>query len=242
MHDLTNQPNQQDDKYLHAQVFGDFETIFDCTNKSFFEGKLTKPVMSFSRNPRLRGALLVGRYTSIEGGLAHGFVVNSEYCRAIGDEGSIQLIGFLNAQLARQELGPVNKKGKRGTPGYVDGWTRKVMLAMGLLPFAEGDKDRQLGYGLSVAVEENGPLDLMCRELIVSGFRIRWHERPVASGNDDTDSDDAPEPPKPKKQTRARFECTDCGTKAWSSPKAALICSCNGRPLVCTTKKGEHNE
>lgn len=239
MHDLTNQPNRQDDKRLYAQVFSDFDKIFDCTNKSFFEGKLTKPVMSFSRNPRLRGAVLVDRYTSIEGGLAHGFVVNSEYCRAIGDTGSMGLIGFLNAQLARQELGPINKKGKRGTPGYVDGWTRKVMLSMGLIPYAEGNKDRQHGYGLSVAAEENGPFDLMCRELIVNGFRIRWHERPVAPIDDDTDDKDAPQSPKQKKQTRARFECADCGTKAWSSPKAVLICGCNGRPLVCTTEKGE---
>ncbi len=217
-----------------AKVFDDFKAIFDCTNKTFFNGQLSCPVFSFSRNPRLKGAFLPERYLSVDGKRAHGIVLNSDYARGVGDAASMALLGFLIVQSARFVLGPEGKNGLCGTPGYVDAWTRDQLLSIGLLPVAEGDDPRQLGYGLSVIAEDNGAFDLMCRELLVSGFAIRWHERPVATEADD----DAPAEEKPPKPSRARFLCEDCGLIAHAKPSAHFLCGCNGRALICTTEKG----
>lgn len=217
-----------------AKVFDDFKAIFDCTSNTFFDGQLTYPVFSFSRNPRLKGAFLADRYFSVDGKFAHGVVLNSDYARAVGDTATIALLGFLIAQLARRKLGPAGKNGLRGTPGYVDAWTRDKLLSMGLTPTSDDDDPRQLGYGLSANVEEDGAFDLMCCEMLVSGFAIRWHERPVATESDD----DAPAKEKPPKPSRARFLCEDCGLIAHAKPSAHFLCGCNGRALICTTEKG----
>lgn len=216
-----------------AKVFADFEEIFDCTNKTFFDGCLKRPQFSFSRDPRVKSALLRDRYQSVDGQSAHGICLNSEFARSLGDAGCITLIGFSIAQLARADIGPNGKNGKPETPGYVDDWTRKLLLSIGLRPFAFGEiEERQLGYGLSVDLIQDGPFDLMCRAMLVGGFAIRWHERPAASPEADADSD--AEQPQPKKQTRARFQCSDCGLIAHAKPSAHLLCGCNGLALECT--------
>jgi len=217
-----------------VKVFDDFKAIFDCTNNTFFEGQLSCPVFSFSRNPRLKGAFLSDRYFSVDGKLAHGVVLNSDYARSVGEVSTMALLGFLIAQLARAELGPLGKNGLRGTPGYVDAWARDQLLSMGLTPVASGDDARQLGYGLSVTIEDGGAFDLMCRELLVSDFAIRWHESPVAPET----NDDKPAEATPSKPSRARFLCEDCGLIAHAKPEALLLCGCNGRALICTTEKG----
>ena len=220
-----------------AKVFADFEAVFDCTNNTFFAGKLRPATFSFTRDPRVKSAFLRDRYQSINGQSAHRIVLNSEYARSIGYPGTMELIGFSIAQLAHAELGPEGKNGKRGTPGYIDGWTREQLLRMGLRPFAKDD-ERQLGYGLSVSAVADCPFDLMCREMLVAGFAIRWRERPAA----DAEAEDAgPEgaEPQPKKPSRARFQCRDCGLIAHAKPSTHLLCGCNGLPLECTTRKGD---
>lgn len=222
-----------------TKVFADFDQVFDCTNKTFFSGKLTRPQFSFSRDPRVRVAFLKDRYISTDGVKAHGIVLNSEVTRAIGDASTMALIGLSIAQLARAEFGPIGKNGKRGTPGYIDTWTRETLLWMGLRPVAgdEGD-DRQLGYGLLVVVKDDGPFDLMCRAMLVDGFTIRWSEHPTVP-DDTEDADPNTSPPQQPKQTRSRFQCCDCGLIALAKPSAHLLCGYNGLPLECTNKKGD---
>lgn len=210
-----------------SDIFADFEQHFDCTIKNFYEGKLEKPVFSFIRNPRSKGAFLAERYASVDGKIRHGITVNSEYCQAIGDAATMDLLALLIVQQARRDLGPEGRNGKRGTPGYIDSWSHKVLSSMGLQTFVEGcEEQRELGYGLSVRRVEDGPFDRMCRELQISGFRFRWREN--APNVDGTDNDEKGAAPEQQQQTRARYECPECGLKALAKPTAKLICGdCN---------------
>ncbi len=216
---------------MHSQkggdVFLDFEQFFECTNKALFESKLEKPVFSFTRNSRCKGAFQPKRYTSVEGQIRHGVTINSEYCQSIGDDGAMNLIGFLLVQQARHDLGPEGRNGKRGTPGNVDVWSLKVLARIGLDPFLEnGEEERQTGYGLSVRRVEGGLFDLMCRELAVTGFRFRWREN--APNVDGSVKAGSGMPPEQKKQTRDRYECPECGLVALAKPGVQLACgSCN---------------
>ncbi len=210
-----------------SDVFADFEHFFVCINKSLFEGRLQTPVFSFTRNSRCKGAFQLERYVSVEGSVRHGITLNSEYCRAIGDDGTMNLIGFLAVQQARHDLGPEGRGGKRGTPGNVDIWSLKILSGLGLEPFVEnGEDERQTGYGLSVRRVEGGPFDEMCRELVLTGCQFRWREN--ASNLDGSGEAGPGEAPEPKPQTRDRYECPECGLKALAKPGAQLICgSCN---------------
>lgn len=221
---LSTRLYKQDDDGFASDVFADLDQAFDCTNKTFFEGRLNAPVFSFTRNRRSHGAVLPDRYVSEDGRTAHGIAINSDHCQAVGVEGSLTLLAFLTVQLARRELGPVGKNGKRGTPGYIDSWSLHVLARMALEPFVDGSDDpRKLGYGLSARPIDGGHFDIMCRELLVAGFRIRWHE---ASDFDPgpNDGDAAGTEPAPKKQTRTCFECPSCGLKALAKPTALLNC------------------
>lgn len=206
-----------------AEIFADLENIFACTNKTFFESRLSTPQFSFTSNPRSSGAFLPNRYASIDGGRAHGIAINSKHCQAAGDQDSMALVAFLSVQLARHEVGPESKNGKRGTPAYIDAWCRVVLDSMGLGTFVENSDDpRQLGYGLSVRVIEGGAFDHMCREMLVSGFRIRWHETALSPGEDSEEQ--VGSPPKVQKPSRVSYECPDCGLKALAKPGAMLGC------------------
>lgn len=211
-----------------ADVFADFEHFFDCTNNRFFGDNLERPAFSWIRNPRSKGALLTERYTSVDGKTRHGITVNSEYCQAIGDSACMELIAFLIVQQARRDLGPEGRNGKRGTPGHIDRWSHDKLSIMGLETFVEDSEDsRELGYGLSVRRIDDGPFDLMCKELLVSGFRFRWREN---APNFDPNSEDgrAGAPAEEKQQTRVRYVCPECDLKALAKPSAKLICgSCN---------------
>lgn len=211
-----------------AAIFADFERFLGCTSKTHFGANLDEPVFSFIRNPRCKGAFLPERYSSVDGETRHGIAVNSKYCQSIGDDACMDLLAFLFVQLARRDLGPKGRNGKHGTPGYIDSWSHDSLARMGLQTFVEDSEDqRELGYGLSVRRVENGPFDLMCRELVVSGFRFRWHEN---AANVDTSRDDGKTgvPPEQKEQTRARYVCPECELKALAKPNAKLICGvCN---------------
>lgn len=214
--------NQED-----GDVFADADRFFGCTSKTLFEGRLSVPVFSFTRNPRSKGAFLPKRYASVEGTVRHGIALNSEHCQAIGDDGTMDLLGFLIVQQARRDLRPEGRNGKRGTPGNVDVWILNICSGIGLDLFSEQDgEDRQTGYGLTVRRIEGGPFDLMCRELVVSGFRFRWRENtPNVDGDEATGPNT---PPEQKKQTRDRYECPECELIALAKPGAKLTCgSCN---------------
>lgn len=237
--DVWSKQETSCDTSVTAAVFEDLIECFDCANKKHFGGALSQPVMSFTRHPKVKCCFLPKRYQRLDGVTVHGFMVNSDYCLSVGDKKTMHLVGFLMVQQARQKFGPVNKKGKYGTPGYVDAWCKQRLLEIGLIPTHDGTlKGKQTGYGLSVLAEDGGFFDLMCREMLVGGFRIRWHERSVVSHDKSADAaGDAIDKPTPKKQTRARFDCLDCGLKAWTKPSATLLCACNGQPLICATKK-----
>ncbi len=49
-----------------AEVFADFISGFDCTNKTHFDRILQQLVMSFSRHPKVKCCFLPHRYKSLE--------------------------------------------------------------------------------------------------------------------------------------------------------------------------------
>lgn len=221
--ELTSRLHNQED----ADIFAGFEQIHDCTNQRFFDGQLDPVGFSFTRNSRCKGALQLDRYMSVDGKVMHGMTVNSEYCQTVGDAGTMTLLASLLVHQARHDLGPEGRNGSRGTPGNIDSWKHKVLAGMGIETFVEdSDEERQLGYGLSFRAVEGGPFDLMCRELLVSGFKLRWREN-AANFDPETGEAKSP-PPEAKPQTRVCYECPECGLKALAKPTALLACGvCN---------------
>lgn len=93
--------------------------------------------------------------------------------------------------------------------------------------------ERYLSYQLETATGLT-PFDLACRELLITGFLIDWHDAP-RRGTDSATGDIGGDAPKSDKKSgkRERFTCPGCGLNAWAKHSARLQCGeCSATMIV----------
>ena len=118
---------------------------------------------------------------------------------------------------------------KPGRNGYHNRKWAKKMLELGLAPFNVGHPEEMTGVRISHTVVAGGPFDVMCNELLATGFSVRWkHTQEVVPVEEE---EEEPEDPKvalrkeKQKASKTPFHCPKCGTtKAWAKPTAKLMC------------------
>lgn len=232
---LVVQP-KLDDPSVTEQVYADVTFAWQFLNERNFDGKLLDSVFVFTRHKKVQAYFRPNRFQNLNGKQAHEIGLNSGYLRTIGDAAALALIARLQCHQWRYDFGPVNARSQTPAPGYTDRITAVKMIEVGLMPphtgLPEGD---QTGYDVSHFVIEGGQFDLDCKELLASGFRINWHDKPdpPALNNDAKDADANATPVKPKKKaTRTKFACDECEQAAWAKASAQLLCGRCGLPLI----------
>lgn len=222
-----------------AEAYGQLNGVYDYFNKTLFKGKLLRPVLTLTRNPRVGGYFCAGAFQNLEGSVAHELSLNPFYIDLFGDDGFYAVLVHEMCHLARYEIGGLNRKRqRRDAPGYHSAVWGSQMQAVGLMPSHTGKPGgRRTGYSMSHYVIKGGPFDLACRELLISGERINW--RGVWPGL--TTRPAGPEAPAsrepgtalaPARNTRTRFICPVCDVKAWSRASARLACTDCDTPLL----------
>lgn len=140
-------------------------------------------------------------------------------------------------------------------------WSEK-MAFIGLQPSHTGlPGGKKTGRSMSDYVLPDGLFLKSCRELLAQGFSLPWmdrhapikpeaqaeHQRAISAAGVVNEMTPAPvtviptlvagnpavwSPPPKKPQTRYKFSCSKCETKAWAAPDAAILCGVCGARLT----------
>jgi len=216
--------------------YGVWQTAYRYFNERLFGGGLPDCVITNTRRRRTLGYFRSRAFADKGGAIAHEISINPTHAALDGDFDALSTLVHEMAHLWREEFGPANRNGRKGSRGYHDRvWGRK-MEEIGLMPSATGRPDgRKTGFQMSHYIIDGGPFDLVCRELLISDFVITWADNPAHLTAMSAASGDAPEAaPEPQATTRARFTCHQCNQKAWAKFSAKLICGECRIPLIAT--------
>lgn len=216
------------------QAYQDLQRAFDYFNDRLFEERLPHCLLTLTRKRRALGYFAPERFTNTGGRIAHEISLNPRYLELQGDYDALSTLVHEQCHAARHDV-PPNRNGGRGTRGYHDRAWGKIMRSVGLVPSHTGQPGgRQTGYRMSHYVEEGGRFDVVCRELLVSGFTLRWRDKvqyAVRRAQRDELPAKALESPA---QTRAKFTCANCKLNAWAKPSARIACVDCRSPMSST--------
>lgn len=208
-----------------AELYADFDFIRHYLTDRHFAGSMPPCVVTFNRRPRGIAYIGADTFENIVGETAHELSFNIAKLRQHDDRFAMSVVACALVGVWRQTHGPRGKGNRPPTKGYCDRSMASKMEEIGLVPSDTGTPDgkKRTGYGISYYIAEGGPFDLDARELLATGFRIRWRDHPSQLPrieHDEASSEGAPQ----KKATRVRFECPECEQLAWAKATAVLEC------------------
>lgn len=217
-----------------VEVPQDFITHFDAFNSGLFDGELSDCVCVYTRKARTLGYYAPDRLERTSGEKCAEIALNPIALAQIHPIVASSVLVHEMAHHWRHTLGPINKKGQRGSIGHhCKSWGAK-MIQIGLYPSntgARGGKDT--GQQMMHYIIEGGPFDVLATTLFNRGLRFHWHEAVKVAQANNFDRNNPfktqPVPPRPsprKKHTRPSFTCPakGCGLKAWAKPDARIRC------------------
>lgn len=109
---------------------------------------------------------------------------------------------------------------------WVDGMQR-----VGLIPSDTGKPGgKKTGTRVSHYIEEGGPFQIVTRELLATGFTLKWADaqfQAIVPGGEDSGSQKTD-------QSKRKFNCPSCGQNAWANHTARLVCGnrmCGDEPM-----------
>jgi len=191
-------------------------------NKTLFEGKLSRPMLMFTRNPRVRGGYFSpDRWRNENDKLAHEIVLN---CNIFSEEDVIEALGILTHEMVHQWQ---HEFGKPSRNGYHNKeWATKA-VEIGLKPQSENNTGT--GQKVSTTIIEDGAVD---RAIVQMPGEYLWSWYTTPDQDEDDNDNDSGEARKPtaKKGTRQKFICPLCGDAAWGKDSLEIMC------MKCTDK------
>ena len=200
-----------------------------------FRNQISEPMITLERVSGAHGYFRPDAFENLAGFRAHQIALNPTCFTTYGDIEAYQTLAHELCHLWREECGPRNKNGSAGTRGYhCKHWAAK-MLEIGLTPISIDNPGKMTGFRVSDKLVDNGPLDLLIREILITGIRIDWRdpEASVSFGSQTSSGTTATTggARKPSRKTRAKFTCQTCGLNAWAKPTARLECGTCKAPL-----------
>ncbi len=201
-------------------------------NETLFRGELPDCQITYTRKANVLGHFYPDRFERSDGKICHEVALNPHFLALRDDRESFSTLVHEMCHVWRHVLGPLNRRGGRGSNGYHDLVWSGMMESIGLMPSDTGlPGGKKTGNRMSHYIIPGGPFDVACRELLDAGFRINWHDRinlTAAHFGGGGDGDQ----PEPQKKDRIKFTCGQCGLNAWAKPSAHLKCGTCSIPML----------
>jgi predicted SprT family Zn-dependent metalloprotease len=192
-----------------AEEYWQLGRAYDFLNERLFDGSLT-PLMITYRGKAGRLGKYVPDHLSERGGSRKTaeLMLNPDH---FGENDEDILAGFTAgiAQHWQYECGNPSR------PGYYNQEWRDKMQSIGLPTSGRGQKVA------AITIEEDGLFQTAVRELVTSGFKVRWQSH-----------EEKPEKKKEKSQGKPTYRCRGCGQNTWSKPGAELVCGKCGLEML----------
>lgn len=215
-----------------------WSSAFNLWNDALFHGQLPKVALTFTHKARALGFFRADALQSVDGCKAHMIAMNPRYFH-VGDQHTHSVFVHELAHLWREELGPPNQKGGKGSRGYHDRIWCSKMIEIGLFPSHTGRPGgRQTGFQMMHYIVEGGLFEQSFSDVEAMLGNIVWKDTMPAEFNLDpiekeledvgvvakSDNGKPPAPESKVKKDRIKFTCRHCGLNAWAKPSARIAC------------------
>ena len=237
-------------------VYSALQRAFDHFNRTLFEDQLEPCLLTLRSSSRHHGYHHKGRFVDAGGRRLDEIGLNPGYFALSPAEELLstlvhEMVHHWQEQLGRPSAGNAHNRQ----------WAER-MEAIGLIPTQTGlPGGPKTGNRMTHYIAPDGLFLVSCRELIDSGWALRWFDRhlpaPPDSGRqrllalaeagivvpmgeapvvalEATDAEgDAVLPPPPRRGSdRVRSHCEQCGAKAWAGRETLLVCGRCGTAMV----------
>jgi hypothetical protein len=186
---------------------------FSHFNERLFDGELPHPLFTYTRLTcvvQLRWEY----YADRDGRRAHGLAFNAARLKTLTDEERLSVLVYGMAQMKRYLTLP------RPTDGYCDAGLARIMSDVGLIPSSTGEQGgAKTGYRMGYIIEPGGPFDAACRDLLATGFTIKYIEKAGLANVGEAEAKRMR-----KNGSKTKFSCSECKQNAWAKHTAKLKC------------------
>ena len=196
---------------------------FDYLNQKLFNGALPRPMLLFTRNPKILGGYFSNeKWFNTDGTKADEIALNANQL-VEGDE--IEIFGILIHEMTHQWQ---FHYGSPGRGGYHNREWADFCLTIGLKPINVKDPDAETGDAINTILVKGGRAMLALAnmpETITIPFYSELMDAPSAP--EEPKGPQAPEEvpvPKPKSGSRTKYTCTICGTNLWGKNGLKIMC------------------
>lgn len=111
-------------------------------------------------------------------------------------------------------------EGKPSKTGHNKEWA-KMMDEIGLTPTSTGvEGGKRTGRSVNHMIDEGGPFQVRCDELIATGFDLPWFTSPQLKVS-----------AKKKDLSKVKHTCPDCNANAWGKLGIKLVCGACDQPM-----------
>jgi hypothetical protein len=221
-----------------AEVTAEWQRAFDRFNTEFFEGALSRCLITFNQSTDAMGYFCPNSIRNDQGETAHEIAINLNWVATLGVVEGLSTMAHEMTHLWCHLCGERNRKGGLGAHGYHDLPWSKRMEAIGLMPSHTGKPGgKRTGYQMSEYVIPGGPFDIVTRELLLAGETVRWLGAHPLKLQPINVSAPAPHPrpvaPARKRKGKTGFACPTCPTKVWGMASVRVACiNCNNAPMT----------
>lgn len=216
-----------------AEIYGALLHAFSFYNVTFYDEQLPHLVISLQRKKNAYGYFCGDRFADADNpkNIACEIALNPTLMAHRSDEENMStLLHEMSHHWQYHFSRYPNKIGKRRA--YHDREWADDMERMGLIPSDTGKPGgKKTGTRMSHYILDGGPFQKVTRELLATGFTLRWADSQVISK---PQGGGAPEP-KPKDQSKRKFTCPKCKQNAWAKQTARLSCGrtgCGDQPML----------
>jgi predicted SprT family Zn-dependent metalloprotease len=182
---------------------------YDYFNERLFGGRLPRCLITMQRQKGAYGYFAGKRFGTKDGAeVTDEIALNPAHFRSRTTEESLSTLAHEMCHLEQDHFG------KPGRTSYHNREWAGMMKAIGLMPSATGlPGGKETGQKVSHYIAGGGAFDRACRELMKSGFAVRY----VELWSD-------PEKRKKKAASKTKYTCPGCGLNAWGKPEIHLVC------------------
>ena len=198
---------------------------YDFFNERLFGGRLPRCLITMQRQRGAYGYFAGKRFGTKDGTeVTDEIALNPAHFRSRTTEESLSTLAHEMCHLQQHHFGKASRK------AYHNREWAGMMEAIGLIPSSTGQPGgKQTGQKVSHYIAGGGPFDRACRELMQSGFSVRY----VELWSDE-------EARKKKAASKTKYTCTACGLNAWGKPEIHLVCGdCDERMEAEESDNGE---
>lgn len=198
---------------------------FDHLNRGLFDGKLSRPMVMFTRSSKIIGGYFSEKkWFDENGNAAHEITINANHM-VEGDE--IQLYEILVHEMSHQWQ---YEHGTPGRGGYHNReWADKA-LEIGLLPVSADSPEVQTGDKISTSLIPGGRAMKSIADM-PEEIEIPWYAVPMVDPDAKAptpepkkpEGDDSP-PPEPKQGRKTKYTCSKCGFNLWGKGGGKIQC------------------